>query len=111
VKGNLPGSALRTGFACAAFVLAQAASAQGLPLERIKLPPGFEISVFADGVAQARSLALGKGNVLFVGTRADRVYAVRYREAKAVQVITLASDLRGCRTGWRCATARSMSPK
>src|SRR6267378_1698053 len=94
VKGNLPGSALRTGFACAAFVLAQAASAQGLPLERIKLPPGFEISVFADGVAQARSLALGKGNVLFVGTRADRVYAVRYREAKAVQVITLASDLR-----------------
>ena len=94
MKGNLPGSALRTGFACAAFVLAQAASAQGLPLERIKLPPGFEISVFADGVAQARSLALGKGDVLFVGTRADRVYAVRYREAKAVQVITLASDLR-----------------
>ena len=94
MKGNLPGSALRTGFACAAFVLAQAASAQGLPLERIKLPPGFEISVFADGVAQARSLALGKGNVLFVGTRADRVYAVRYREAKATQIITLASDLR-----------------
>src|SRR5947209_4982817 len=94
MKGNLPSIALRTGFACAAFALAQAAPAQRLPLERIKLPPGFEISVFADGVPEARSLALGKGNVLFAGTRADRVYAVRYREAKAVQVITLASGLR-----------------
>ena len=94
VKGNLPDVALRAGLACAAFVLAQAASAQRLPLDRIKLPPGFEISVFADEVPEARSLALGKGSVLFVGTRADRVYAVRYREAKATQVITLASGLR-----------------
>jgi len=94
VKGNLPGVALPAGLACAAFVLGQAASAERLPLERIKLPPGFEISVFADGVPEARSLAAGKGKVLFVGTRADRVYAVRYRDAKAVQVITLASGLR-----------------
>ena len=94
MKGNFPGVALRAGFACAAFALAQAAFAQRLPLERIKLPPGFEISVFADRVPEARSLALGKSNVLFVGTRADRVYAVRYREAKATQVITLASGLK-----------------
>ena len=94
MKENLPSSALRAGFACAAFALAQAASAQRLPLERIKLPPGFEISVFTDGVPDARSLALGKNNVLFVGTRTDRVYAVRYREAKATQVITLASGLK-----------------
>jgi len=93
VKGNLPGSVLRTGLACAAFALAQAAPAQRLPLERIKLPPGFEISVFADGVPTARSLALGKNSVLFVGTRADRVYAVRYRGAKATRVITVASGL------------------
>src|SRR6266853_6445421 len=66
---------------------------QRLPLERIKLPPGFEISVFADRVPEARSLALGKNNVLFVGTRGDRVYAVRYRDAKAPRVITLASRL------------------
>ncbi len=55
---------------------ARPALAQRLPLERIKLPPGFEISVFADGVAEARSLALGRNNVLFVGTRADRVYDI-----------------------------------
>jgi glucose/arabinose dehydrogenase len=94
VKGNLLSVAARAGCACAAFVLAQAACAQRLPLESIKLPPGFEISVFADRVPDARSLALGKNNVLFVGTRADRVYAVRYRDAKATQVITLASGLR-----------------
>jgi glucose/arabinose dehydrogenase len=94
VKGNLPGVALRAGCACVAFVLAQAALAQRLPLERIKLPPGFEIGVFADGVPEARSLALGKNSVLFVGTRDDRVYAVRYRDAKATQVVTIASGLR-----------------
>src|SRR3981081_3490701 len=94
VKGNLSRSALRAGFACVAFVLAQPALAQRLPLERIKLPPGFEISVFADGVPDARSLALGKNSVLFVGTRTDRVYAVRYRDAKATQAITIASGLR-----------------
>src|SRR6267143_21542 len=94
VKGNVPASALRAGCACVAFVLAQAALAQRLPVERIKLPPGFEISVFADGVPVARSLALGRNNVLFVGTRADRVYAVRYRDAKATQVLTIASGLR-----------------
>ncbi len=94
VKGHLAGIPLRAGCACVALVLAPAAFAQRLPLERIKLPPGFEISVFADGVPGARSLALGKNNVLFVGTRADRVYAVRYRDAKATQVLTLASGLR-----------------
>ena len=94
VKGNLPGIALRAGISCVAFVLAQAAPAQRLPLERIKLPAGFEISVFADGVPDARSLALGKNNVLFVGTQSrGSVYAVRYRDAKATQVITLASGL------------------
>jgi glucose/arabinose dehydrogenase len=81
------------GFACVAFVLTQAALAQRLPLERIKLPPGFEIGVFTDRVPDARSLALGKNNVLFVGTRTDRVYAVRYRDAKAMQVITIVSGL------------------
>ena len=72
---------------------ARPALAERLPLERIKLPPGFEISVFAENVPGARSLALGRNNVLFVGTHADRVYAVRYRDAKATQVLTIASGL------------------
>ena len=73
---------------------ARAAIAQHLPLESIKLPPGFEIGVFAGDVPGARSLAAGRGDVVFVGTQSEgRVYAVRYRDAKATQVITLASGL------------------
>ena len=74
--------------------LAAPAAAQRPPLERIRLPPGFEISVFADNVPNARSMALGRGDVLFVGTRsAGKVYALRYREGRATQVLTLASGL------------------
>ncbi len=53
-------------------------SASELPLDKIKLPPGFEISVFADKVTNARSMCLSPGGTLFVGTRKDgRVYAIR----------------------------------
>jgi glucose/arabinose dehydrogenase len=93
VKENLPIALLRAALACAAF-FGQAALAQRLPLERIKLPPGFEISVFASGLPYARSLALGGNQLLFVGTRASSVYAIRYAGAKATGVTTLASDLR-----------------
>src|SRR5690242_19297809 len=93
VKRNLPNALSRAAFACA-LVLAEAACAQRLPVERIKLPPGFEISVFARGVPDARSLALGGDGLLFVGTRtAGRVYAVRTAGAKATEVLTLASGL------------------
>jgi hypothetical protein len=33
--------------------------AQQLPLDRIKLPPGFTIDVYATGVQNARQMALG----------------------------------------------------
>jgi hypothetical protein len=55
--------------------LTQAACAQELPLERIKLPPGFEIQIYAQ-VPTARSLALGEKGTVFVGTRQSRVYAI-----------------------------------
>ncbi|NJN41829.1 MAG: sorbosone dehydrogenase family protein [Flammeovirgaceae bacterium] len=48
-----------------------------LPLNTIKLPQGFEISVYAE-VDNARSMALSPSGTLFVGNRAgDKVYAVR----------------------------------
>ncbi|HZR03219.1 MAG TPA: PQQ-dependent sugar dehydrogenase [Burkholderiales bacterium] len=43
------------------------ASAQRLPLERIKLPPGFSIELYAL-VPEARSLALGPNGIVFVGS-------------------------------------------
>lgn len=48
-----------------------------LPLEKIKLPKGFSISIFAKGIENARSMAWGKNGTLFVGTRnAGRVYGI-----------------------------------
>lgn len=55
--------------------------AADFPLETIKLPPGFKISVYAT-VPGARSLALGDDGTLYVGSggasgKVDKVYAVR----------------------------------
>jgi glucose/arabinose dehydrogenase len=48
-----------------------------LPLESIKLPKGFSISVYAE-VEDARSMALSPSGTLFVGNRSeDKVYAVK----------------------------------
>jgi hypothetical protein len=50
---------------------------RGLHLGDIVLPPGFSITVYADNVEDARSLALGDNGTLFVGTRsAGKVYEV-----------------------------------
>jgi glucose/arabinose dehydrogenase len=59
--------------------LAPAASGQGmLPLETIKLPPGFSISVAAR-VPNARAMTWGDAGTLFVGsTSAGTVYAVTF---------------------------------
>lgn len=52
------------------------ADAQGLPLGRIRLPPGFSIEPFAE-VPNARAMALGT-RTLFVGSRSGgKVHAVR----------------------------------
>lgn len=66
-----------------------------LPLERIKLPPGFHISVYAD-VPGARGLARGENGTIFVGTRRKgTVYAVVDRDGdhRADQVVTIADGL------------------
>ncbi len=74
------------------------ASAQGtnLPLDQITLPDGFEISLYASGVAGARSLALGDNGTVFVGTRqAGNVYALvdGDGDGTAEQVYTIARGL------------------
>jgi glucose/arabinose dehydrogenase len=93
MKENLLNVLLRVGFACA-LLCAQGAAAQRPAIERIKLPPGFEISVFAGDVPDARSLALGGKDLLFVGTRGrGSVYALRWAGSKATSVTTLLSGL------------------
>jgi glucose/arabinose dehydrogenase len=66
------------------------------PVERIKLPPGFRIQIFAEGVEDARSLALGKQGTVFVGTRSEgSVLALvdADRDGKAEKIFTLARGL------------------
>jgi len=82
------------------FVLALAAaplfSADDLALDEIRLPEGFRIELFAEGVAGARSLTRGPGGTLFVGSmRQGNVYAVVDTDGdfRAEKVITLASGL------------------
>jgi len=45
-------------------------------LDKIKLPPGFRISVYAEGMERSRSLALGERGTLFVGSTGSNVYAI-----------------------------------
>jgi glucose/arabinose dehydrogenase len=48
-----------------------------LPLEKIKLPPGFKAEVWSSGHPGARSMVMGTKGTLFMGTRViGRVYAI-----------------------------------
>lgn len=61
------------------------AFAADLPLDRIQLPEGFSISVYAENLPGARTLVLGEEGTLFVGTRKpNTVYAVADRDGDNV---------------------------
>ena len=81
--------------AVAAVWIAQAPAS--LPLDQIKLPPGFSIAVYATGVPHAREMVLGPTGTLFVGSRDfNKVYAIvdRDHDQKADQVYTIAEGLK-----------------
>jgi glucose/arabinose dehydrogenase len=70
-----------------------AAAADKLPLSKLKLAPGFNIEVYASGMPNARSLALGDKGTVFVGSRlVDKVYAIVNKDGKR-EVKILASGL------------------
>src|SRR5690606_24641892 len=72
-------------------------------LETVRMPPGFEISVYAEGVQAARQMALGAKGTLFVGSfglltgqgNPGNVYAVRdtNNDGRADEVLTIARGL------------------
>jgi glucose/arabinose dehydrogenase len=81
---------------------------QPASLDRISLPPGFSIDIYAEGLSNPRSMALSPNGTLFVGTReapqniarggsagAGQVYAVldRDNDQKADEVITIDTGL------------------
>jgi len=70
--------------------------ARDLPLEKIKLLPGFKISLFAENLPNARTLVLGENKTLFVGTRtAGNIYAIKdeNNDGKADKKYLIASGL------------------
>jgi glucose/arabinose dehydrogenase len=57
--------------------------AKDLPINRLKVPAGFKVEVYAEGVPEARSLALGDKGTVFVSNRNSRnVYAIVERGGK-----------------------------
>ena len=64
-------------------------------LDKIKLPPGFKIEIYAANVPGARSMTLSPSGILFVGTRNGEVYAVvdKNKDNKADEVITIVQGL------------------
>lgn len=65
-------------------------------LKSIVLPEGFSISIYADDVDNARSMALSPSGTVYVGNRgSDKVYALRDTDGdfKVDQKYVLASDL------------------
>jgi len=70
-----------------------AAAPDKLPVAKLKLPPGFNIEVYAAGMANARSLAEGDKGTVFVGSRlVGNVYAIANKDGKR-SVKTLFSGL------------------
>ena len=67
-----------------------------LPIEKLLLPEGFTIEVYADSIDGARSMAMGDDGTLFVGTRNEnKVYAIQDRDKdyKADNIIVLDTNL------------------
>jgi glucose/arabinose dehydrogenase len=68
-------------------------AADKLPTAKLKVPAGFNIEVYASGVANAREMALGDKGTVFVGSRLlDKVSAIVDKDGKRT-VKVLASGL------------------
>jgi glucose/arabinose dehydrogenase len=64
-----------------------------LPTAKLKLPPGFNVEVYASGIFNARSLRVGDKGTVFVGTRlGNKVTAVTKKDGKT-ELKTVAEGL------------------
>lgn len=81
---------------CIAVFMQSPSFAQDLPITNLRLQPGFEVEVWVDEIANARQMALGDADTLFVGSRAEgKVYAVpNVSGDQEKQVMVIASGLR-----------------
>jgi len=69
------------------------AAADKLPTAQLKLPPGFNIEVYASGIPNTRSLRIGDKGTVFVGTRfGNKVTAIVKKDGKT-EIKTIAEGL------------------
>ena len=69
------------------------ATADKLPTAQLKLPPGFNIEVYASGIPNTRSLRIGDKGTVFVGTRfGNKVTAIVKKDGKT-EIKTVAEGL------------------
>jgi glucose/arabinose dehydrogenase len=69
------------------------AAADKLPTNALKLPAGFNIEVYASGIANTRSLRVGDKGTVFVGTRfGNKVTAIVKKDGKT-EIKTVAEGL------------------
>jgi glucose/arabinose dehydrogenase len=70
-----------------------ATAADKLPVDKLKVPKGFKVEVYASGIPNARSLRLGDKGTVFVSNRTlDKIYAIVDKGGKR-EVKVIAKDL------------------
>jgi glucose/arabinose dehydrogenase len=81
-------------YTTAALLAGQTLSAvAALPVERIKLPPGFHIEVLSDAVPSARAMTLSPKGILYIGSLDGHVYALELRNGRVTGRHVIASGL------------------
>jgi len=70
-----------------------AAAADKVPVDKLKVPKGFKVEVYASGIPNARSLRLGDKGTVFVSNRTlDKIYAIVDKDGKR-EIKVIAKDL------------------
>ena len=60
-----------------------------LPVNKLKVPAGFKVEVYAEGIPDARFMALGNKGTVFVGNRLqNNVYAIVEKDGKREVIAT-----------------------
>ena len=80
-----------------AAIASPACSKDSSPLERLQVPPGFQIAIYSADVPNARALAMGDRGTVFVGSRGEgKVYALTDSDSDghADKVRVIASGLK-----------------
>ena len=70
-------------------------AAEKIPVDKIKVPPGFKVELYASGISNARAMSLGSKGTLFVSSRpVGNVYALVDKGGKReVKVIAKGLDI------------------